>query len=111
MSKPSFNFREVNELIELAIEGAITPEQSKLLNDSIVNNPVICRYYCEYIHLTVGIERSIEKIAATDLQEYNAVFDEALWNELAEMERTAPTIEIPKEKAQRELIQKVVYKN
>lgn len=100
---------ELNVLVELALDGSISPEQSGRLNDLIVHNPAVCKYYCEYIHLTVGLGRQSVKIPATDLQEYAEVFNQELWEILAEEEKTAPAIELTEEEPKRELIQKVVY--
>jgi hypothetical protein len=93
--KPSRKDFEVNYLVELAMEGSITPEQSQLLNQLIVEDAALCRHYCEYVQMTVLIERLNAKIPATDLFENEMVFDENLWNQLALAEQIAPEIEIP----------------
>ena len=109
MKSPRKDFKEVNELIELAIEGSISPEQSQRLNDWIISDPAIRRHYCEYIQLSVCIERLSANISATEMSEYDMIFDQELWNQLAREEQTAPELEIPLEQSQDELIQKVVY--
>ena len=100
---------ELNALIELALDDSISPEQSGRLNDLIIHDTAVCKYYCEYIHLTVDLERQSIKVPATDLQEYTEVFNQDLWNQLAYEEKTAPMIELPTEEPKQELIQKVVY--
>ena len=109
MKSPRKDFKEVNELIELAIEGSISSEQSQRLNDWIISDPAIRRHYCEYIQLSVCIERLSANISATEMSEYDMIFDQELWNQLAREEQTAPELEIPLEQSQDELIQKVVY--
>ncbi len=109
MNIPSKELREINELIELALDNSISPEQSQRLHDLIIHNPAVRRHYCEYIHLTVGVERLNVKIPAANLHEYDTLFDQELWSQLAYEEKTAPVIEVPQEQPQPELIRKVVY--
>lgn len=109
MKPPGKNFKEINELIELAIEASISPAQSQRLNDWIINDPAIRRHYCEYIQLTVCMERLSAAITPMDLPEYDMIFDQELWNQLAREEKTAPELEIPQKQSQHELIQKVIY--
>jgi len=103
------DFNEVNHLIELAIEGSISLEQSRLLNQWIINDPVIRRYYCEYIQLTVCIEQLSANISKDDLLDCDMIFDQEWWNQLAREENTAPELEMPLDQSRQELIQKVVY--
>jgi hypothetical protein len=103
------DFNEVNYLIELAIEGSISLEQSRLLNQWIVNDPAIRRYYCEYIQLTVCIEQLSANISKDDLLDYDMIFDQEWWNQLAREEKTAPELEVPLDQSRHELIQKVIY--
>jgi hypothetical protein len=119
VKSPRRDFSEVDKLIELSIEGAISPEQTQLLNDWIVNDSAIRRHYCEYIYLTVCIERMSVKTPATDLQENNMVFDQELWNKLAQEEKEAPVVEVaaceePKiliEKVQRQSVNRKISKS
>ena len=108
--KPSGNdFNNIDELIELAIDGFISPEQSQMLNDRVVGNAAVRRYYCEYIQLIVNLERLNCTTDTTDLPEYEMISDQELWDRLAYEEQKAPPVEISQEKPKRELIQKVVY--
>lgn len=102
-------FLEIDELIELAIEGSISPEQNRLLNDRVVSDSAICRHYCEYIQLTVGIERLSVHLPTPGLPEYDMVFDKELWSQLAREEETALRIEATDKQPKPELIQKVIY--
>jgi hypothetical protein len=108
--KPSENnFYPIDELIELAIDGSISPEQSQQLNDAIVSHAAVRRHYCEYIQLNLNIERLICTVDTTDLPEYEMILDQELWDKLAYEEQQAPAIAIAQGKPQHELIQKVVY--
>ncbi len=107
--KPSKNeFYKIDALIELAIDGSITPEQSQHLNDLIVSHAAVRRHYCEYIQLNVNIERLARTIDA-DCPEYEEVLDQELWDKLAYEEQCAPAVDVGRAKPKRELIQKVVY--
>lgn len=109
MNSPEQDFVEVNRLIELAIEGSISTKQCQLLNDWIVNDPAIRRHYCEYIQLTVCIERLSDDMSLRDFPDCDIILDHDLWNQLAREEKTAPEFDIPQKSSQQELIQKVVY--
>ena len=109
MSPSENDFNEINELIELAIDGSISPEQSQQLNDAIVRHAAVRRHYCEYIQLNLNIERLICTVDAADLPEYEMILDQELWDKLAYEEQQAPAIAIAQGKPQQELIQKVVY--
>ena len=107
--KPAKNeFHQIDALIELAIDGSITPEQSQRLNDLIVSHAAVRRHYCEYIQLNVNIERLAHTIDA-EYPEYEEVLDQELWDKLAYEEQCAPAVDIDRAKPKRELIQKVVY--
>ena len=95
MSRAADEFRQVDYLIELAMEGAITPDQAQELNALILTHPAVCRHYCEYVQLTMNIERLSAKLPVTDLNEYTTVFDQALWDQLAHEEMSAPVMELP----------------
>ena len=97
------SFREINELIELSLDNSISPEQFERLENIIANDDTIRRYYCEYLYLSVGLERMNVRIPATDLQEYNEIFDQELWEQLSRQEQMAPAIDIPLEKPQQEV--------
>lgn len=107
MKSSERNLGEVDELIELAFEGSISPEQHQRLNDWIIHDPAVRRHYCEYIQLTVCIERLSTNISAADLPHYESICDRELWNQLARQEQTAPELATPPE--QLPLIQKVIY--
>ncbi len=55
------------ELIELSIDGSITEEQRKFLEDWITNDPTALRTYCRYMHSTVCLDVLISCITAEDL--------------------------------------------
>ena len=108
--KPSENvFNKIDELIELAIDGSISPEQSRQLNDLIAGDAAVRRHYCEYVQLNLNIERLIHTVDAADLIEYEMIFDQELWQKLADEEQQAPAAEISQDQPTQELIQKVVY--
>ena len=98
---------QIEELLFLALEGEISESQIQLLNSLIKNEPERIRYTTEYLQVFAAIKRS--NAVANMGVSYSANPDELMdtLSLMAEDERTAPAIEIPKEKPQRELIQKV----
>jgi len=100
----------IEELIELAIDGSITAEQGRLLSEWIVSDPAVRRRYCEYMQLTVGIDRLCASAPDPALPDCDTAFDLQLWNQLACDEKNAPGLDKSYcEKPSRELIHRVVY--
>ncbi|MEN8127235.1 MAG: LamG-like jellyroll fold domain-containing protein [Planctomycetota bacterium] len=106
---------ELHELIVIQLEGEMTAEQLMRLNDKLKDKEQV-RLYVECV--SIFSELSCPSMSDVTLNQnmIDAVSDLGnpdsymeLLTILAESEKTAPAIEIPKEKPQRELIQKVVY--
>ena len=106
---------QLYELIVAMHEGDITDAQFAILNEKL-QNKASAREYVEFITIISGLACPSEidfyfdqtKFAESEDGEVQDRYI-GLLRELAEQERSAPTIEIPKDEPQRELIQKVVY--
>lgn len=104
------NAEQINKMFLLfnaVREGTATDEQLSELDQMLAQDMKICKYYIEYIYMC-----TLLKSGKTFDQEHLAVPDICnmrFWKSLADYEKNAPMVELPKEKPQRELIQKVVY--
>jgi hypothetical protein len=85
-------FQELRELIEKALDGSISPEELVRLDDCIVHNPEQRQYYCEYLHMTIGLMRLCDYTPLIGLQEYDKLYLESLWNALTLEEKEAPAV-------------------
>ena len=112
MDQSQKKYAELRLLICQSEEGSISLEGMQRLNNILLNDPQARQYYREYIHTNVILKSlyTTGKSSFNEPQEYTPGQDYMdIFCELAHYEKTAPEIEIPKEKPQRELIQKVVY--
>ncbi len=85
-------FQELRELIEKALDGSISPEELARLDDCIVHNPEQRQYYCEYLHMTIGLMRLCDYAPLTGVEEYDRLYFESLWNALIREEKAAPAV-------------------
>ena len=83
-------FQDLRELIEKALDGSISPEELVRLDECVVHNPERRHYYCEYLHMTVGLMRLCDYTVLTGVQEYDKLYLESLWNALFLEEKVAP---------------------
>lgn len=103
---------QLNKLIIKCLEGVISAEEIEQLNETLAENPEACKRYAETVFINSQISRPGNIGTYLFDKEYASLcssFDDDFWKELAESEKAAPEIEIPKEQPPRELIQKVVY--
>ncbi len=96
------------ELFLKLIEGTIEPEDQKKLNSLIANSPEVARQYNEFIIDYVRMQKK-SSVQKSSLNVLESVIQKSLWTALAEDERTAPAINIPKEEQCQDLIENVVY--
>ena len=92
MNSSKDKFHDLRELIEKSLDGSITPEELARLDDCIANNDEQRQYYCEYIHMTIGLMRLCDYIPLTGVQDYDKLYFESLWNALILEEKAAPTV-------------------
>ena len=98
---------EISELTLRSLSGSLDESGLRHLEELLENHPIAVEYYQELVLTYVGL-KSAEGISS--LQEINSgLLDADFWQAMRQEEETAPVIEIPEEKPQRELIQKVVY--
>jgi hypothetical protein len=93
-------------LIIKSIEGHISNEEIQQFDVLLKTYPDLKNYYIKCMQLQAGL-CEIQCFDANGI-ENNQFCDEDFWRQMAEHEKTAPEIEIPKEEPQRELINKVV---
>ncbi len=93
MNSQANTFQEMRELIDLSLEGSITPDQFARLESLILAGPDNKRYYCEYLNMSVGLERFYSRSSVPAMWEQGAVYTDSLLDELAREELTAPSIE------------------
>jgi hypothetical protein len=85
-------FQDLRELIEKALDGSISPEELARLDDYIVHKPEQRRYYCEYLHMTIGLMRLCNYVPLTGVEEYDKLYFESLLNALILEEKEAPAV-------------------
>jgi hypothetical protein len=98
---------EIAELTLHSLNGRLDDSGFRRLEELLERNPVAVEYYQEILWTHVGL-KSMEGISCLQENE-STVLDRDFWQAMLQEERTAPAIEILKEKPQRELIQNVVY--
>jgi hypothetical protein len=103
---------QLNKLILKCLEGEISAEELSRLNDILSSDLAACEIYANTMFINSQISRPGNigtYLIDTDCAPMGSGFDNDLWRALAESEKAAPEIEIPKEESQQELIQKVIY--
>lgn len=90
------------------IDQTISSEEFDELNSMISSDAQAARYYNQLMMAVYNFQEIGKELILDESGTDNALQKEFL-ESLAEYEKTAPEIENPKEKPQRELIQKVVY--
>lgn len=77
------------------IDQAISPEEIEKLNDLIASDPQAARYYNQ-LTMAVSDFKDHGKEIILDDAAVGSVLQEEFWKTMADYEKTAPTIEIPK---------------
>jgi hypothetical protein len=112
MDPKDAKFEEMRLLICELVDGAITPDRMARLNQILANNPEAVNHYIDFLDIQVLIQSNMSNmqsdVSAPVYSDESRKLSE-LWRQLAEEEKTAPEIEIPKEQPRQTLIQKVVY--
>lgn len=85
---------EISELVILAMDNRIAPQQAQRLQYLLKTSEHARSVYFEYISIQTGLKKVSASIAQSTNDE---VLDHDLWNELAKTEQTAAAIEIVKE--------------
>lgn len=87
-------------------DGSITGKEMDLLNSFMLEDESVQNRYLEFMKTELALNHCVEQNFQTD-SNFQIILQDI--QELAEYEKTAPAIEIPKEANEPELIQKVVY--
>ena len=103
----------INRLIIKCLEGEISPEEIEQLNQALAISPEACKIYAE----TVFINSQISKpnnigtyLFGTENAFISSGFDEQLWRELAEDEKSAPAVKIVQEPPVQEFAENIDVK-
>lgn len=94
-------------LLNRSLGGDATAEEIQQMNALLATYPDLGEYYLKLMQIQSALLEV--QIADDSNVSPNTLLDERFWESMAEYEKTAPEIEIYREKPQRELIQKVVY--
>ncbi|MBN2513886.1 MAG: FecR domain-containing protein [Sedimentisphaerales bacterium] len=97
---------KIDEYLIRLLNNEISESDFIQLKEWIANNPNAIHYYCMFLSDYVTVRRQVE--LGFDIQD-DMLADPEILTVLAEYEKIAPAIEVPKKASQRELIQKVVY--
>ena len=100
---------EIIELIQKSVDNNISEEEFSNLNAMLRDSDEACQFYHEIMRIYLKLEEHGNRVGSTKKVIEEDILSESVWEAMAEYEKMAPTIEIPKEKPQQELIQKVVY--
>ena len=99
------------ELICRIFDGDISPEDLREFEVNLCEDSEILNIYAQVaeIHGRLICPSVSVGLAQESGMDDDSILSTELWKQLLESEKTAPEIEIPKEKPQRELIQEIVY--
>lgn len=98
---------KVTNLTLRSLNGNLDAEGMKRLGELIVQNPLAAEYYMEALCIHVGLSSMGGVFCLHEVS--GQILDQNLWRLMLENEKTAPAVEVQKEKPHREPIQKVVY--
>jgi hypothetical protein len=93
-------------LLNRSIDGDATVQEIQQMNTLLAAYPDIEEYYLKLMQVQSALR---EVHFSGEFYSSQDISDGQFWAEVAEYEKTAPAIEIPREQPQRELVQKVVY--
>lgn len=99
---------DFTQLVLLSVQGDINPEQMEQLDHLLKTDPTKIRAYVDLMELTTELS-PLGSVEIPSAANESAGCHDTFLHLLAEEEKTAPAIEIPKEEPPQELIQKVVY--
>lgn len=94
------NNSTINDLLFLLVEDALDQDGIEYIIKWLSSGPEARRHYCEFINDYVAMKHQINSMIEMDEEVFSisGEFDAALWTALADVEKTAPEIEIPQEK-------------
>lgn len=99
---------EFKALIVKAQEGVLSQEESVQFNH-LMELPENQKTYFEMVRVACALNQmQLEDMPYLSHTETDSILNMKTWEQFVEYEKTAPVIDIPEEKPQRELIQKVV---
>lgn len=102
--------KQIMDLLVLSLEDAATVEDMQMLRAILDRSDEARDYYIQAVVEAQNI-RDIDWEVETseDLMNSSDILNYELWKAFAEQETIAPTVEIPKEEIEHEIIQKVEY--
>lgn len=108
MTEHKDKYQCLSDLVMLTLDGSAKQEHYTLLNELLRQSEANRRIYMEFMTTYVDLNY-YDGVFNLPNDENVLDFDSGVWQAFAEDEKKAPKVEIQKEQAQRELIQKVVY--
>lgn len=106
------NNPKIDNMLFLLVEGVLDQEGIDYINNWLSSDPGATKYYCDFINDYVAMKYQVNSLIEMD-EEFFSVsneFDAELWAALADVEKTAPEVEIkPSHEKPREPIKRVVY--
>jgi hypothetical protein len=108
MTEHKDKYQCLSDLVMLTLDGSAKQEHYTLLNELLRQSEANRRIYMDFMTTYVDLNY-YDGVFNLPNDENVLDFDSGVWQAFAEDEKKAPKVEIQKEQAQRELIQKVVY--
>jgi hypothetical protein len=100
------HLQKMFQLFDAVREGIATDDQVAELDEMLKRDGTMCKYYLEYVNMCVLLKSG--KAFEQQHVPVPEVCHMDFWRRMADYEKTAPGIALPKEPPKRELIQRVV---
>jgi len=85
----------ISEMILASLEGTIKPEEFEDLQERIRTNPRVAEMYVDFVLNHAIVVQRKETSDAAEKGPGGSATDWQFWKELAETEKTSPTVEVP----------------
>lgn len=82
----------VRYLLSKSLDGSVSPEEIKCLDELIVKDPESRRYYVELLQIHTSLRKMLQRDPSAAEFNEDEVLDRQLWKELARHEQTAQSI-------------------
>lgn len=100
--------RELRLLVSQALDGSLSREGIRRMEEILESGPGQRAYYREYLSVHCSLANLMSSSPAA-ADQASTVQDSEFWTTLADYEKTAPLVEMPPQEKQPELISKVLY--
>lgn len=100
--------RQLRLLVSQALDGTLSREGIERMESILESGPEMRAYYREYLSVHCSLA-SLMSSCKAGASEADSLQDSDFWATLADYEKSAPVIQMPPQKEQRQLIDKVLY--